>query len=138
MKRKDLKELIKECVREVVFEEGVLSELIAEVAFGITQAQTLLSETSKAASTPSPEIDDRKLEKERQKKLNETKMKMLDAIGNDSMKGIFENTTPLNTVGVPNQVSAPGSPLAGRSPTDSGVNIDGLLGTFGQAWIKLK
>ena len=142
MKRKDLKELIKECVREVVFEEGVLSELIAEVAFGITKAQTLMSENSSSVTVPSPtpnrEIDHERLEEENRKKLLETKRKMLDAIGKDSMKGIFENTTPLDSVGIPNQQVAPGSPMSGISPTDSGVNIDSLLGSVGQAWKKLK
>ncbi len=138
MKRKDLKELIKECVREVVFEEGVLSELIAEVAFGITKAQTLMSESSTPITPERHEIDHEKLEEENRKKLLETKRKMLDAIGNDSMKGIFENTTPLDSVGIPNQQATPGSPMSGISPTDSGVNIDSLLGSFGQAWKKLK
>ena len=39
MKKSELKDIIKECVKEVLFEEGVLSNLVAEVAFGITRAQ---------------------------------------------------------------------------------------------------
>ena len=42
MKRSELKEMIKECVKEALFEEGVLSEIIAEVAFGLTKAQSVM------------------------------------------------------------------------------------------------
>ena len=42
MKKSELKNIIKECVKEVLFEEGVLSNLVAEVAFGITKAQKQL------------------------------------------------------------------------------------------------
>ena len=45
MKKSELKSIIKECVKEVLFEEGVLSDLIAEVAFGITKAQEVITES---------------------------------------------------------------------------------------------
>ena len=44
MKKSELKMLIKQCVKETLFEEGVLSEIIAEVAFGLTKAQTVMLE----------------------------------------------------------------------------------------------
>ena len=44
MKKSELKALIKQCVKEALFEEGVLSEIIAEVAFGLTKAQTIMLE----------------------------------------------------------------------------------------------
>ena len=50
MKRSELKAIIKECVKETLFEEGVLSEIIAEVAYGITKAQNLMV----ASNTPAP------------------------------------------------------------------------------------
>ena len=35
MKKSDLKDLIKECVREVVFETGVIKSIVTEVAQGL-------------------------------------------------------------------------------------------------------
>ena len=40
--RQVLKPLIKECIKEVIFEEGVLSNLIKEVAVGIGSQQTIV------------------------------------------------------------------------------------------------
>ena len=53
MKKSELKSIIKECVKEILFEEGVLSSLVAEVAIGITQAQGLVTETKQA---PAPKL----------------------------------------------------------------------------------
>ena len=45
MKKAELKSLIKECVREVLFhDEGILSNIIAEVALGVTKAHRLTLE----------------------------------------------------------------------------------------------
>jgi hypothetical protein len=46
MKKSELKNIIKECVKEVIFEEGVLSGIITEVAKGL-QAPKLVQETAK-------------------------------------------------------------------------------------------
>ena len=54
MKRSELKSIVKECVKEILFEEGVLSNLVAEVAFGITKAQGLMVESKQK---PVPTID---------------------------------------------------------------------------------
>ena len=141
MKRAELKSLIKECVKEVLFEDGVLSSVIAEVAFGITKAQNMLTESAPAQPIPKPsgpsqeEIADRK-ETER-RRLLETKRKMLDAIGSDSMKGIFEGTEPLSSPGTPGSTQAQG-PMAGIDPRDSGVDISRLFSLAGQKWQQLK
>ena len=57
-------------------------------------------------------------------KLNETRKKMLDAIGQNSYNGIdlFEGTTPLA------RESSPGNSLGGVDPADSGIDITGLVG----------
>ena len=39
--RKDLKSLVKECVREVMFEEGMISDLVSEIAGGFAKANLL-------------------------------------------------------------------------------------------------
>ncbi len=141
MKRSELKSIVKECVKEVLFEEGVLSSLVAEVALGITKAQGLMVE-SKPNSEPVPDksAQERQLaeaQETKRKQLLETKRKMLDAMGNSRMANVFEGTEPLRQ-GVASN-SAPGSsPLSGMDPSDSGVDISALFGLAGKKWNALK
>ncbi len=138
MKKSELKNIIKECVKEVLFEEGVLSNLVAEVAFGITKAQGTIVESS-----PSPkdkELMEQAREEEhenRRRKLMETKKKMLDAMGNRKMANVFEGTEPLRESGSPGKTSSQ-SPLSGRDPSDAGVDISGLFSLAGAKWNALK
>ena len=137
MKKTELKEIIKECVREVLYEEGVLSEVIAEVAYGLTKAQSLLQENNNKKQEAFLEQQQAEEQESRRKKLLDSKRKMLDAIGKDSMKGVFEGTEPIKSAGVPGQTAVPGV-LSGVSPNDSGVNIDSLFGSVGTKWQRLK
>ena len=140
MKRSELKAMIKECVKEALFEEGVLSEIIAEVAFGLTKAQNVMLE-QQSPSRPSPQAQQKlneEREEERRKKLLETKRKMLDAIGGDKMSNVFEGTQPLSSAGSTKGDVSPQGPLAGRDPNDSGVDISGLFSLAGQKWNALK
>ena len=130
MKRSELKAIVKECVRDVLFEEGVLSSLIAEIAIGINNAQANLLESNQATQDQAraqASID-------RQKKLQETKKKMLNAIGSEKMSKVFEGTEPLRNT---SQTSAH-SPLSGTDPNDAGVDISGLFSLAGQKWNNLK
>ena len=138
MKKSELKNIIKECVKEILFEEGVLSNLVAEVAFGITKAQGNLVEKKQPKQDPAIMQEARHQEQEsRRKKLMDTKRKMLDAMGNSKMANVFEGTEPLRGGGSPGKVN-PQSPLSGRDPTDAGVDISGLFGLAGQKWKTLK
>lgn len=135
MKRSELKNLIKECVKEILFEEGVLSNLVAEVAFGITKAQTQLVEQSPpAASDKFLKENAAQAAAEKKKRLLETKKKMINAIGGDRMGGVFEGTEPLRSSGG----SPAHSPMSGKDPSDAGVDISGLFGLAGQKWKQLK
>ena len=138
MKELELKNIIKECVKEVLFEEGVLSNLVAEVAFGIAKAQGTLVE-DKQPQQDNFAMQKAKEEKQetRRKKLLETKRKMLNAIGNTKMSNAFEGTEPLREGGAPGKTS-PHSPLAGRDPKDAGVDISGLFNAAGAKWNALK
>ena len=135
MKRSELKGIVKECIKEILFEEGVLSNLVAEVAFGISKAQGQLLENT-PAKPPAPVVSAEDKEAKR-KKLLETKRKMLDAIGNKKMNGVFEGTAPLSSAGSPGQSSGT-SPLSGKDPTDAGIDISGLFGLAGKKWQQLK
>lgn len=143
MKKSELKALIKECVKETLFEEGVLSEIIAEVAFGITKAQSLMVENAPAKQpTPPSQAIQQQLQtehkEEQRKKLLETKRKMLDAIGGDRMGNVFEGTQPLKSAGSTSGPATPHSPLTGLDPSDSGVDISGLFSLAGNKWKTLK
>jgi len=135
MKKSELKNIIKECVKEVLFEEGLLSNIVSEVATGIAMAQQqILSES------PSKDIQNMPLKKEQKnreeqsrKRLLETKRKMIEAMGSKSMKGAFEGTNPL-----PSESPATGSPLSNRDSRDPGVDISALFSLSGQKWRHLK
>ena len=138
MKKSDLKKIIKECVKEILFEEGVLSSLVAEVAVGITKAQGIVVETKQPQQNTAALQEAKEEEAEiRRKKLLETKRKMLDAIGNQKMANVFEGTEPLREGGTPGRTS-PHGPMSGRDPGDAGVDISGLFGLAGQKWNALK
>ena len=138
MKRSELKLMIKECVKEILFEDGILSTLVAEVAVGITKAQTMVTEQKKA---PAPKLttdaDRAKEETSRRNKLLESKRKLLEAMGSSKMSNVFEGTEPLRSGG---QTGAPTTtgPLAGRDPTDAGVDISDLFSVAGKKWTALK
>jgi len=131
MKRSELKRLIKpmvaECIKESLLEEGILSTVISEVVKGMsTQLVVESAPVVEAPKTPAKsEISG--------KKLQETKKKMLNAIGKGAYNGvdIFEGTTP-----APAQRSPQSSqgPLKDLDPSDSGVDISGLMNAN---WSKL-
>jgi hypothetical protein len=130
--KKILRPLIKECIKEVIFEEGTLSTIISEVVKG-TSSNQVVYETKKSPNNleSNGQFVDRK-----RKQLSEQKRKMLDAIGRDSYNGvnIFEGTTPMpagRSQGSPHG----SSPLDGVDPRDPGVDIS----NFGKSglWKKL-
>ena len=119
-----LKPLIKECIKEVIFEDGTLSTIISEVATGLGSAN-VISEATTATKRQSLETDF-EAKQRRQKKvqnLQEQKKKMLDAIGKDAFNGVdlFEGTTP-----APAQQQQGKGALSGVAPSDPGVDISTL------------
>ena len=115
----------------------MLSNLVAEVAVGISRAQGNLIETKQQQNMEFiQEAKEEELET-RRKKLLETKRKMLDAMGNSKMVNVFEGTEPLKQGGTPSAPSAHG-PMAGKDPSDAGIDISGLFSLAGQKWNALK
>ena len=116
--KKVLKPLIKECIKEVLFEEeGALSHVIKEVAAGLGGKQKITETTIRP---PKPRTSSNQELKRRKKKL-------LDAIGKDAYGGVnvFEGTTPAPAA--TNEGQAKG-PLSDVAPHDPGVDISGLFG----------
>ena len=135
MKKSQLKQILKplitECIKEVMFEDGVLSGIISEVARGMGGVTV---EEPKPKSSPVLERMSRNaFGNETSSKLTEHKQQLMSAIGQNAYNGInlFEGTTPAPAQ---TELSQQASPLANVAPNDAGVSIDGLFSTVGQNW----
>ena len=125
-----LKPLIRECIKEVIFEEGVLSGLITEVARGLGNTQPVAATPVRPTQSQAPSKNESVLEAKKQ--LNEVKSQLQKATG---LQGIFEGTSPMRqkSNGKNSQYGA----LRDKDPSDPGVNIDGLIKMTG-GWDHLK
>lgn len=142
MKKNELKEMlkpvIKECVREALYEEGLLANVVTEVVKGM-QATTLVESTQRAAPEPAappvPNIEEHN--RATRQKVNEHRRKLMEAIGGDSYNGIdlFEGTQPMSSHEV--AAAQPGSVDMG-DPGDSGVDISSIMGGASRMWAALK
>ncbi len=126
-----LKPLIKECIKEVMFEEGVLSSVIQEVVKG-TSAQVVTE--AKQTQAPAPEIQ-RAVRPDPTEALARRKKALMGAIGSDAFNGIdlFEGTTPTPSTGT--TVAGTRVPsVLGEDAGDPGVDISGLFAAAGGSW----
>jgi hypothetical protein len=126
MKKSDLKKvikpLVKECIHEVLLEEGLLSNVVSEVAKGLsTNIVTEERRQPKRQQNPDNIAAQRK--------------KMMEAVNKDAYNGVdlFEGTTPMADGGS----QSPGTPDLGP-PGDAGVDISSILGQSSQIWERLK
>ena len=101
MKRSELKKIIqpivKECVQDILLKEGLLSNIVSEVAKGmgsqvIQESRPAPSTTAKALGIAPTRDDQARLDE-----IKARKRKLLDAIGKDAYNGvdIFEDTKPI-------------------------------------------
>ena len=132
--KKILRPLIKECIREVIFEEGALSTIISEVMKS-TSGKSVVVENKQPRLESKKEVNQRLQNK--QKKLQEQKRKMLDAIGNGAYNGVnlFEGTTPMAASKETSMSSHGTKPLEGVAPSDPGVDISSFSSSG--VWKKL-
>jgi len=128
--KKILKPLIKECIKEVIFEDGTLSTIISEVVKS-TGTRKVIQEERQAKLETNQETQHRAERK--QQKLKENRRKMLDAIGRDAYNGVdlFEGTTPTKAPRSQNNPQGSG-PLDGMASNDPGVDISkfGMTGIW--------
>ena len=124
MKKDELKKLIKpiikECISEMLLEEGLLKNVVSQVTEGVGASASVVVEQKK----PEPSYEEVK------KKTN----KVIEAMKNKKIGGtnIFEGTTP-----APAQTSAAGqaaNPMSHMDPRDPGVDISKI---FNPNWKKL-
>jgi len=127
--KKILKPLIKECIREVIFEEGALSSVVSEVVKGMGQPLVEARPPTTKKQVARYETDE-----EAKLRLDERKAKMMEAIGTDAYNGInlFEGTTP-----APAASNNAHSPLDNTDPRDPGVDISSIMGKSSAIWSKM-
>lgn len=123
--KKILKPLIKECIKEVMFEQGTLSTIVAEVVQGL--GNPIISE-SRPSSNPRPikRVEtDHEAKRRKNEALNRRK-NLLESIGKGSYNGVdlFEGTTPAPA---PSGKQARGA-MSGVDPNDPGVDITSFMG----------
>jgi len=144
MNKKELKQLIKplvkECISEVLLQEGFLSTIISEVMVG-TQAAVLREQPKRNPKTP-PQPKRQNIDEQmsnRRQQASQSKQKLLDAIGTTSYNGVnlFEGTEAINQGGNLSGESKPQGALAGYASDDSGVDISGLMNLAGGSWKKI-
>ena len=122
MKKQEFKNLIKESVKEVLLEGGILSTIIAEVVKGLG-VPVVAEQKTKSKITESNFVQQE--QESQSQRLMETKKKMLDAIGKSSYGGIdvFEGTQPARGSSSNSQHSS----LGDIDPSDPGVDISALI-----------
>ena len=127
--KKVLKPIVKECIQEALLEEGLLSNVISEVVKGLGATQQPIVEQKRNNEDQIAKMQAEE-KKKRAQKINETRKKMLDAIGKNSYNGVdlFEGTTPTRSAGTPGSSPSPSSPLSDVEPSDPGVDISSLMG----------
>jgi hypothetical protein len=138
MKKSDLKQLIKplvkECIHEVLLEEGLLSNVVSEVAKGLQG--NLIVETKQKPDKRlfNEDLQMKRKSNESRVKLQEHRKKLMDSISKDAYNGIdlFEGTEPMST-----REPQKGAVDLGASG-DAGVDISSILGHSSQIWDAMK
>tara|TARA_R110001583_G_scaffold6954_1_gene34756 strand:+ start:98 stop:526 length:429 start_codon:yes stop_codon:yes gene_type:complete len=135
--RQILKPIVKECINEVLIEQGLLSNIISEVVRGLQPIHTQPS-----VPTPNEELKFQKqqldkqhqeLEHQKQQQLKEQKRKILNAAGFGT--DVFAGTEPIYEAAETNDGQA--GALSGMAPNDPGVDIAGIMALGGRNWGKM-
>ena len=142
MKKSELKTvlrpLIKECVKEIMFEDGILSGLVSEVVQGLGGQVITESATAPRQTAPQQQNDAEIARQQQVAKMKameqaaQTRKKMSEAVGKDAYGGVdlFEGTTAAPAPAESKQ----GDPLGGVAPNDAGVDISNLFGGANKTW----
>ena len=143
MKKNDLKKLIKplvkECINEVLIEEGLLSNVVAEVAKGMQQSVIVESAPLTKQKDFDADLRMRRKAADTTKKLQEHRAKMMESVGKDAYNGVnlFEGTDALTSYETAPKEKKQGSVDLG-DPRDSGVDISSLVGNSSAIWQAIK
>mgnify|MGYP003147888495 FL=1 len=137
--KKLIKPVVKECIQEVLIEEGLLTEVVAQVASGMSQQPIVENKPKKRNDKLfNEDLQMQRKSREANKKLQEHRKKLLDSIGGDAYNGVdlFEGTEPMRESATPGATNRPS--VLGDDPTDAGVDISSIMGNAGKIWQALK
>jgi len=137
-----LRPIVKECITEILLEQGLLSNIISEVVKGLQPIHTQPSAAapSKQLVFQQQQLEEQRvqLETDRQRQLKEQKRKLLDAAGFKT--DVFANTEPIQG-GITTESKDPSNgqsgALSGVAPNDPGVDITGIMALGGRDWSKM-
>jgi hypothetical protein len=135
MKRTDLKRLmkplIKECIHEILVNEGILAKVVTEVANGMnvaTVGQHVVSEQLHVEPAPQENYNQESIDNQKQK-LDQHRQHLAESVGNPALSHVFEGLNPMDSPADPGP-----NPMQGVSSTDAGVDISGLVQLGGRHW----
>tara|TARA_A100001515_G_scaffold138238_1_gene131631 strand:+ start:197 stop:628 length:432 start_codon:yes stop_codon:yes gene_type:complete len=137
--KKLIKPVVKECIQEVLIEEGLLTEVVAQVASGMSRQPIVENKPKKRNDKLfNEDLQMQRKSREANKKLQEHRKKLLDSIGGDAYNGVdlFEGTEPLRNTGTPGEAHKPN--VLGDDPNDAGVDISSIMGNAGKIWQAIK
>jgi len=135
--KKLIKPVVKECIQEVLIEEGLLTEVVAQVASGMTRQPIVENKKSKD-NLFNEDLQMKRKTQEVNQKLQEHRKKLLDSIGQDAYNGVdlFEGTEPMKQGVAPGTTHKPN--VLGDDPSDAGVDISSIMGQASKVWQALK
>jgi hypothetical protein len=137
--KKLIKPVVKECIQEVLIEEGLLTEVVSQVTAGLTKQPIVENKPKKRNDKLfNEDLQMKRKSREANKKLQEHRRKLLDSIGGDTYNGVdlFEGTEPLRNTGTPGQAHPPS--VLGDNPNDAGVDISSIMGNSSKIWQAIK
>ena len=137
--KKLIKPVVKECIQEVLIEEGLLTEVVSQVAVGMTRQPIVENVQKKNNDTLfNEDLQIQRKSREANKKLQEHRKKLLDSIGGDAYNGVdlFEGTEPLRNTGAPGEAHK--QSVLGDDPNDAGVDISSIMGNSSKIWQAIK
>ena len=143
MKKNELKKLIKpvvkECIHEVLLESGLLTNIVSEVAQGMSADVIVENKQKHSDDLFNENLHIKKQVQKTNNQLKQHSKKLMDSIGADAYNGVnlFEGTEPLT-----NREASSSGPKAGAvdlgDPNDAGVDISSLVGGASQVWKAIK
>ena len=94
--KKLIKPVVKECIQEVLIEEGLLTEVVSQVAAGMSKQPIVENKKSKD-NLFNEDLQMKRKTREVNQKLQEHRKKLLDSIGQDAYNGVdlSEGTEPM-------------------------------------------
>ena len=123
--KKILKPLIKQTIKEVLFEEGVLSNVVAEVAKGLQG--NIVTEAYSSKENRKQTKREEEYERKRQERIKRLNESAKNQMGFDPYEG---------TKNIPTQSSTQGA-LSGISSSDPGVDITDIEKLSNGKWKRL-